>query len=202
MLQLGSPHDIPLLVVLTQEGVEFQSKGIFHVVQTRRTCAIFLLDFFHTVIHLPFPGLFAVTLTVSLFWGLHEDAFCTSCSESGTKCFVGVFDGHGDQGKKMSHFAKQALSRSLFSNTDLHTEPVAAIQVPEHCWTEKIEKEHRHQAELSGTTAITAYQHRNHLVVRLNSVGEASASSAAPVGPLKDPAQMRRTSHSLHLISI
>lgn len=53
-----------------------------------------------------------------------------------------VFDGHGDQGKKMSHFAKQApkrslrlqmylveaLSKSLFSNTDLHTEPVAAIQ--------------------------------------------------------------------------
>ena len=65
-----------------------------------------------------------------------------------------VFDGHGDQGKRMSHFAKQArglasgrirqkalvpvsidsspaskaLSKSLFSNTDLHTEPVAAIQ--------------------------------------------------------------------------
>lgn len=62
--------------ILDREGVEFQSKGIFHVVQTRRTCAIFLLDFFHTVIHLPFPGLFAVTLTVyfacfaffALFW--------------------------------------------------------------------------------------------------------------------------------------
>lgn len=62
--------------ILDRDGVEFQSKGIFHVVQTRRTCAIFLLDFFHTVIHLPFPGLFAVTLTVyyacfaffALFW--------------------------------------------------------------------------------------------------------------------------------------
>lgn len=93
------------VVQSSKEGVEFQSKGIFHVVQTRRTCAIFLLDFFHTVlwlalghvdvciltfhlcnekpraaysmlkhdmndasfpkvIHLPFPGLFAVTLTV------------------------------------------------------------------------------------------------------------------------------------------
>mmetsp|Transcript_55562 Transcript_55562/g.132855 ORF Transcript_55562/g.132855 Transcript_55562/m.132855 type:complete len:403 (+) Transcript_55562:55-1263(+) len=50
--------------ILDRDGVEYQSKGIFHVVQTRRTCAIFLLDFFHTVIHLPFPGLFAVTLTV------------------------------------------------------------------------------------------------------------------------------------------
>lgn len=62
--------------ILDREGVEFQSKGIFHVLQTRRTCAVFLLDFFHTVIHLPFPGLFAVTLTVyfacfaffALFW--------------------------------------------------------------------------------------------------------------------------------------
>ena len=29
--------------------MEFQSQGVFHVVQTRRTCTIFLLDFFHTV---------------------------------------------------------------------------------------------------------------------------------------------------------
>mmetsp|Transcript_19721 Transcript_19721/g.37080 ORF Transcript_19721/g.37080 Transcript_19721/m.37080 type:complete len:409 (-) Transcript_19721:183-1409(-) len=62
--------------ILDREGVEFQSKGIFHVAQNRRTCTIFLLDFFHTVIHLPFPGLFVVTLTVyfacfaffALFW--------------------------------------------------------------------------------------------------------------------------------------
>ena len=35
--------------LLHEEGVEFQSQGVFHVVQTRRTCTIFLLDFFHTV---------------------------------------------------------------------------------------------------------------------------------------------------------
>jgi len=62
--------------ILDREGVEFQSAGVFHVVQTRRTCAIFLLDFFHTVIHLPFPALFLVILTVyflcfcffAIFW--------------------------------------------------------------------------------------------------------------------------------------
>jgi len=113
----------------------------------------------------------------------NQDAFCTSCSESGTKCFVGVFDGHGDQGKKMSHFAKQALSKSLFSNNDLHTEPVAAIQAAFRDTQEKIEKEHRHQAELSGTTAITAYQHRNHLVVA--NVGD----SRAVLGRCSTPAR-------------
>ena len=35
--------------LMHEEGVEFQSQGVFHVVQTRRTCTIFLLDFFHTV---------------------------------------------------------------------------------------------------------------------------------------------------------
>ncbi|CAE7228711.1 unnamed protein product [Symbiodinium natans] len=107
----------------------------------------------------------------------------TSCSENGTKCFVGVFDGHGDQGKRMSHFAKQALSKSLFSNTDLHTEPVAAIQAAFRDTQEKIEKEHRHQAELSGTTAITAYQHRNRLVVA--NVGD----SRAVLGRCSTPAR-------------
>lgn len=113
----------------------------------------------------------------------NQDAFVTSCSENGTKCFVGVFDGHGDQGKRMSHFAKQALSKSLFSNTDLHTEPVAAIQAAFRDTQEKIEKEHRHQAELSGTTAITAYQHRNRLVVA--NVGD----SRAVLGRCSTPAR-------------
>ncbi|CAJ1334084.1 unnamed protein product [Effrenium voratum] len=112
-----------------------------------------------------------------------QDAFFTSCSESGTKCFVGVFDGHGDQGKKMSHFAKQALSKSLFSNNDIHTEPVAAIQAAFRDTQERIEKDHRHQAELSGTTAITAYQHRNRLVVA--NVGD----SRAVLGRCSTPAR-------------
>eukprot|EP00440_Ansanella_granifera_P028349 gb/GFBE01030808.1/.p1 GENE.gb/GFBE01030808.1/~~gb/GFBE01030808.1/.p1 ORF type:complete len:404 (+),score=47.03 gb/GFBE01030808.1/:1-1212(+) len=67
--------------ILDRDGVEFQSRGVFHVVQTRRTCAIFLLDFFHTVIHLPFPGLFIVFLIVyfacfslfAMFWFWFSD---------------------------------------------------------------------------------------------------------------------------------
>ncbi|CAK9097415.1 unnamed protein product [Durusdinium trenchii] len=113
----------------------------------------------------------------------NQDAFCTSCSESGTKCFVGVFDGHGNHGKTMSHFAKQALSKSLFSNIDIHTEPVDAIQAAFRDTQEKIEKEHRHHAELSGTTAITAYQHRNRLVVA--NVGD----SRAVLGRCSTPAR-------------
>eukprot|EP00931_Biecheleriopsis_adriatica_P051288 TRINITY_DN29729_c0_g1_i2.p1 TRINITY_DN29729_c0_g1~~TRINITY_DN29729_c0_g1_i2.p1 ORF type:complete len:442 (-),score=57.29 TRINITY_DN29729_c0_g1_i2:55-1326(-) len=103
----------------------------------------------------------------------NQDTFVATCSESGSKCFVGVFDGHGEQGKKISHFARNAMSKSLFSNSDLHTEPVAALEAAYRDTQEKIEREHRHQAELSGTTAVAAYQHRNRLIVA--NVGDSRA---------------------------
>lgn len=95
----------------------------------------------------------------------NQDTFVATCSESGSKCFVGVFDGHGDQGKKISHLARTTMSKAFFNNSDIHTDPKAALEAAYRDTHEKIEKDHRHQAELSGTTAVAAYQHRNRLVV-------------------------------------
>lgn len=95
----------------------------------------------------------------------NQDTFVATCSETGTKCFVGVFDGHGEKGKVISHLARATMSKSFFNNGDIHIDPKAALEAAYRETHEKIEKDHRHQAELSGTTAVAAYQHRNRLVV-------------------------------------
>eukprot|EP00931_Biecheleriopsis_adriatica_P066400 TRINITY_DN40770_c0_g1_i1.p1 TRINITY_DN40770_c0_g1~~TRINITY_DN40770_c0_g1_i1.p1 ORF type:complete len:430 (+),score=64.76 TRINITY_DN40770_c0_g1_i1:42-1331(+) len=103
----------------------------------------------------------------------NQDAFITSTSDSGSKCFVGVFDGHGEQGHKISQFARGALSKNLFSRKDLHSDPKQAFQVAYDETQRQIASRHGSEASESGTTAVAAYQHRDRLLVA--NVGDSRA---------------------------
>mmetsp|Transcript_9739 Transcript_9739/g.17697 ORF Transcript_9739/g.17697 Transcript_9739/m.17697 type:complete len:457 (+) Transcript_9739:92-1462(+) len=95
----------------------------------------------------------------------NQDTFMTSTSESGTKTFAAVFDGHGEQGKRISHFARNNMTKTLFGHSDIHGDIAGALQAAYKDTQDKIIKDHSHQADLSGTTAVAAFQHRNRLVV-------------------------------------
>jgi len=101
----------------------------------------------------------------------NQDTYVTSTS--GSKSFVGVFDGHGERGGKMSEFAKSTLTRSLFANRDLHSDPKAALAEAYRNTQQLMESKHGPEALWSGTTAVSAYQHRDRLFVA--NVGDSRA---------------------------
>mmetsp|Transcript_10050 Transcript_10050/g.22580 ORF Transcript_10050/g.22580 Transcript_10050/m.22580 type:complete len:458 (+) Transcript_10050:129-1502(+) len=103
----------------------------------------------------------------------NQDAYVASSSASGSKCFVGVFDGHGEMGRHMSNFAKNALTKSLFQHKDLHADPKVALENAYKTTQNQIETNHRGSAAQSGTTAVSAYQHRDRLFVA--NVGDSRA---------------------------
>lgn len=84
---------------------------------------------------------------------------------NGSKCFVGVFDGHGHRGKRISEFAKDTLSRALMDSSDLHTDPRLALEQAYQATQRDIERRRGLEAAESGTTAVTAYLHRDRLFV-------------------------------------
>lgn len=103
----------------------------------------------------------------------NQDSFVASANSSGSKCLVGVFDGHGEQGKRISEFAKTQIAKSLFSNKDLHANPASALEGAYFDAQRQIERHHSTEAHHSGTTAVAAYQHREKLVVA--NVGDSRA---------------------------
>lgn len=103
----------------------------------------------------------------------NQDTFVTSASANGNKLLVGVFDGHGEKGKVMSEFARNAMSKSLFSHKDLHSDPKMALESAYRDTQNMIEQTHGMAAAESGTTAVAAYQHRDRLLVA--NVGDSRA---------------------------
>mmetsp|Transcript_24544 Transcript_24544/g.45013 ORF Transcript_24544/g.45013 Transcript_24544/m.45013 type:complete len:464 (+) Transcript_24544:109-1500(+) len=103
----------------------------------------------------------------------NQDAYVASSNATGSKCFVGVFDGHGEMGRHMSNFAKNALTKSLFGHKDLYADPKLALENAYKHTQNQIETNHRGTAAQSGTTAVSAYQHRDRLVVA--NVGDSRA---------------------------
>lgn len=103
----------------------------------------------------------------------NQDSFISSTNSSGSKAFVGVFDGHGEKGSRLSQFAKHALAKNLFNHDKLHSHPKAAL---DHAYSDtqhQLSMACRSDAEFSGTTAVSAYQHRDHLFVA--NVGDSRA---------------------------
>jgi len=103
----------------------------------------------------------------------NQDAFVTGQNQSGSRCFVGVFDGHGEKGKLVSHFARDTLSKSLMDHQDLGSNPRLALENAYHEAQRQIEHKMGSHAAESGTTAVAAYQHRNRLFVA--NVGDSRA---------------------------
>mmetsp|Transcript_71968 Transcript_71968/g.153908 ORF Transcript_71968/g.153908 Transcript_71968/m.153908 type:complete len:460 (+) Transcript_71968:156-1535(+) len=103
----------------------------------------------------------------------NQDTFVTSSSSSGSRCFVGVFDGHGERGKNMSEFSRNALTRNFFNAKDHHTNPRTALESAYLDTQSQIERTHGHEAAFSGTTAVSAYQHGDQLLVA--NVGDSRA---------------------------
>mmetsp|Transcript_42055 Transcript_42055/g.121983 ORF Transcript_42055/g.121983 Transcript_42055/m.121983 type:complete len:428 (-) Transcript_42055:501-1784(-) len=103
----------------------------------------------------------------------NQDAYITSSTASGSKCFVGVFDGHGERGKHMSNFARSTMAKSLFDNQDIHSNPRGALENAYASTQAEIERLHGNEAFQSGTTAVAAYQHRDRLLVA--NVGDSRA---------------------------
>lgn len=120
----------------------------------------------------------------------NQDAFIASASASGTKALVAVFDGHGEQGKRVSEFARLHLAKSLFNNKDLHSNPISALESAYFDTQQNLEKNRNFDAFHSGTTAVAAYRHRDKLFIAnvgdsravlgcCDKAGEASAISTA-----------------------
>lgn len=103
----------------------------------------------------------------------NQDAYITSSNASGSKNFVGVFDGHGERGKVMSNFVRNTLAKSLFQHKDLHTNPVFALESAYKSTQNEIESRYSRDAVQSGSTAVAAYQHRDQLFVA--NVGDSRA---------------------------
>ena len=95
----------------------------------------------------------------------NQDSFVASQNPNGSKCLVGVFDGHGERGKEISSLAARALSQSLYSSAALHDDPARALEAAVDETQARIARHHRPSAQHSGTTAIAAYQHRDQLCV-------------------------------------
>lgn len=103
----------------------------------------------------------------------NQDAFVSGGNATGSKCFVGVFDGHGQQGRNISHFARDALSRTFLDHQDLHANPRLALEAAYAEAEKQIVQKRGAEAQLSGTTAVAAYQHRDMLLVA--NVGDSRA---------------------------
>lgn len=103
----------------------------------------------------------------------NQDSFVASSSLNGTKCLVGVFDGHGEQGKRVSEFARTHIAKALFSHKDLHSNPAAALEGAYLDAQRAIERNHNFDAFHSGTTAVAAYRHHDRLIVA--NVGDSRA---------------------------
>jgi len=103
----------------------------------------------------------------------NQDTYITSSNSSGSKNFVGVFDGHGERGKVMSSFVRHTLAKSLFANKDLQTNPVSALENAYRDTQREIEHQYSRDAVQSGSTAVAAYQHRDKLFVA--NVGDSRA---------------------------
>lgn len=101
----------------------------------------------------------------------NQDSWISSCNE--TKCLAAVFDGHGEKGRRISEFAKSAMSKSLFSHKELHSDPKLALENAYRETQSQIEKTHGPDANQSGTTAVACYQHRDRLLVA--NVGDSRA---------------------------
>jgi len=95
--------------------------------------------------------------------GENQDTFVTSANPSGTKCFVGVFDGHGEKGKLISNFSRTTMTKTLFAHKDLHSDPRRALEGACEETERQIERDYNHDAAYSGTTAVVIYQHRDQL---------------------------------------
>lgn len=105
--------------------------------------------------------------------GENQDSFVASTNQSGSKCLVGVFDGHGEKGKRISELAKSCIARGLFSHKELHSDPVCALEGAYSETQRHIERQYGSEALHSGTTAVAAYQHRDRLIVA--NVGDSRA---------------------------
>mmetsp|Transcript_24344 Transcript_24344/g.68361 ORF Transcript_24344/g.68361 Transcript_24344/m.68361 type:complete len:469 (-) Transcript_24344:69-1475(-) len=105
--------------------------------------------------------------------GENQDSYVASSNSSGSKCLVGVFDGHGEKGRIISEFARSAIPKYLFGNRDLHADPLAAFENAFHETQRQIERLRGADAQQSGTTAVAAYQHRDRLFVA--NVGDSRA---------------------------
>jgi serine/threonine protein phosphatase PrpC len=101
----------------------------------------------------------------------NQDAYVVSAN--GSKFLAGVFDGHGERGKKISHFAKDSLQKNLFSHKELHNNPRLALESAYRDTQNQIERSHGTDAAQSGTTAVACYQHRDRLLVA--NVGDSRA---------------------------
>lgn len=95
----------------------------------------------------------------------NQDTYVASASQSGSKCFVGVFDGHGENGGRVSHFVRDCLSKTLFNREEIHSDPKSAMENAYRETAERLERQHGRDAHESGTTALAAYQHRNKLFI-------------------------------------
>jgi len=105
--------------------------------------------------------------------GTNENQDCFVASTDGNKFLAGVFDGHGEKGKRISEFAKSALSKNLFSHKELHSDPKHALESAYKDTQSMIERNHGPDAAESGTTAVACYQHRDRLLVA--NVGDSRA---------------------------
>lgn len=104
----------------------------------------------------------------------NQDSFITSANPSGSKAFVGVFDGHGEKGGQLSRFARSAMTMNLFEDANFHSNPKAAMDNAYRATQDQIIGHHgREHAGDSGTTAISAYKNRNNLLVA--NVGDSRA---------------------------
>lgn len=103
----------------------------------------------------------------------NQDSFVASSNMNGTKCLVGVFDGHGEQGKKVSEFSRTHIAKALFNHKDLHSNPAAALEGACLDAQRAIERSHTFDAFHSGTTAVAAYLHHDRLVIA--NVGDSRA---------------------------
>jgi len=92
----------------------------------------------------------------------NQDTYVSS--QNGSKCFVGVFDGHGERGARLSNFARHHMTQSLFGHQKLHTDPRSALEGA-YAYTHKQIETLGPEAQLSGTTAVSAYKHRDKLFV-------------------------------------
>ncbi|CAJ1436448.1 unnamed protein product, partial [Effrenium voratum] len=103
--------------------------------------------------------------------GENQDSFIAT--ENGTKSLVAVLDGHGEQGKRVSEYARIQLAKNLYASKELYSKPTMAM---EHAFAETqkgIERSHAVDAHRSGTTAVACYRHRDRLVVA--NVGDSRA---------------------------
>mmetsp|Transcript_66946 Transcript_66946/g.104662 ORF Transcript_66946/g.104662 Transcript_66946/m.104662 type:complete len:429 (+) Transcript_66946:125-1411(+) len=105
--------------------------------------------------------------------GTNENQDAYVVSSNGSKFLAGVFDGHGEKGKRMSEFVKSSLQKNLFGHKDLHSNPRFALESAYRDTQNQIERQHGPDAAESGTTAVACYQHRDRLLIA--NVGDSRA---------------------------